>query len=490
MKFKNYILIVGISLFVSCSTRIGDLSMPLPPTTRIFLNSISLPDSLSKAGIIKLFWSGESQNGYLRGFEITSDSNECSTDRNYRDALAWGFTTRTDSSFLFPIKRGQQLGKISFYARSLDNNNVKDPNPPCLRVPIRNSVPELKLKKEFNSRATTDTIHSVFTLSWAVNDADGDANLDSTFVKVNANGKWIGFSKSIEQLTFVPNNPDASDFTSAKLLGGLDGNDLKLNSGDIYINQRDSIFLRVKDISGSYSVPDTAYFYYKQKKSDFLYVDAYTGNAERSVYDPIISEAFNGTYDVFDMYRDNGNYFPKNWNLTFTKYLALYKRVFWVTDNAYSGGLSIENGATAIQTLLNNNGKIFISTNTLPDNRESPLYQFLPIDSVSLDALGSADINRSVNMIPQNGIADTLQSTSIISKIKTLYVAPAQQLYNASTINKNQLWSGPSTIAASGNDNAGKTNRILFSIDLHRLNNRPTQLKNFIKNILVNEFTK
>jgi len=484
---NRWVCILFVLLFSSCTTRTGDFSLSAPPSTKLFLNAITLPDSLSKAGSVRLYWSGESQNSYLKGFEIATDSNDCSTDRAYRDALIWNFTTRTDSAFLFPIKKGLQFGKISFYARAIDNNNTQDPNPPCIRLPIKNSFPELKLDKLIDGKPTTDTVHLVFTLSWTIDDADGDANMDSVYIKVNNGGSWIGFSKSISRLTFVPNQPEAIETTTAKLLGGLDGNNLNINSGALRLSGRDTIFLRVKDISDAYSQPDTALFYYKGKKSDFLYLDAYQGTAERAVYDPILAAAFEGQYDVFDMNRNGNAYFPLNWNLTFTQYLKLYKRVLWVTDNANPGGLSIERGAAAIQSLLNGGGKILICATKLPENLESPVFQYLPIDSLSKN-VGQARLQNNSNILPLNGFGDTLRTTQLFTNVSTMYVPVSNQLYKAANIQKLSGWQGPETIAAVGKNNNGKINRVVFGIDLHKLNGRPESLNSFVKNILVDEF--
>lgn len=488
MRFFKIVCLILMIFLWGCSTRKGEFSTPNAPTTKLFLSSISLPDSLGKSGVIRLYWSGESQNAYLNGFEIATDSNDCNNNVSANKAIEWGFTTRTDSAFLFALKKGQQYDKISFYVRAIDNYNTKDANPPCLRIPLRNTNPTLKLKRlDIGGKPTTDTVHSVFTLNWSIDDLDGESNLDSVFIKIN-NSKWMGFNKSITQLTFVPTLPNSTDSTTASLFAGLDGIALNRISEHLKINQSNRVFVRAKDISGGFSKQDTAQFYYKSKNSNTLYIDSYSGNAERDIVLPAVSNAITQNPDYFDMNRNGGAYYPINWNLTFTKYLQLYKKVIWITDNASSAGFPVENGATAVQTLLNQGGKILISTNFLPDNRNSPLYQFMPFDSISSNQFGSADINSNIKFIPTNNTLDTLQNANVISTIKTMYTSNSQKYYSASFININNQWQGSSTIAAVGKNNNGKTNRIVFSIDIHRLNKKPNEFKNMIKNILITEF--
>lgn len=479
-----YVCLWGLALsVVSCRTRSGDFSGSIPPSTKLFLDTISLPDSLSKFSKVALYWSGESQNGYLRGFEIATDSLPCSTDPAYLDRLSWSFTTLNDSLFLFPVKHNQEFGKVSFYARAVDDQGVRDPQPPCLVMPVRNSRPTIAY-----DRLPTDTVHLVASLGWSTQDADGEENMDSVYIKINE-GAWTAFPKSVNYLTLAPLQAQDS-LPEIEYLTGLDGLSTGLRATGLVSGITNRVYVRVKDISNALSLPDTVEFVYKNQKSDFLYVDAYAGDAEKVIYTAAMASAQIGSYDYYDMYRDGGNYFPQNWNLTFTRYISYYKKIFWVTDNANPSGLSLENGAFAIQKFLENGGKIWSVASKLPSNRESPIYQYLPIDSVSKD-LGQARMNTGTLMVPTSAIAtDTLASTTLLLNVSTLYAFKNQTLYSTPGILKLSGWSGPETLAAYGTDNSGNINRVVFGVDLHLFNGRAGALSGVFGSILKDQFDK
>jgi hypothetical protein len=473
----------------SCKTRSGEPSPLSPPSTKIFLNSINLSDTNSLSGRIRLHWIGETANGYIKGYEIQSDTANCQTIFN---STNWSFTTRTDSAFLFKINAGAQFDKISFYVRAVDNNNLKDINPPCLQVPVRNSKPIIKLDRPFASlKSVTDTVHSVFTISWFTEDPDGIENLDSVYVKFNQSN-WVSFPKSVSQLTFVPIYSSSNDSIFCKILIGNTIREHRVSIGKLALNKFNRVYLKAKDISNTFSVPDSINsFFYKSKTSDILLIDSYKATGERSVLEPILQSIVSQGYDVYDINRNSDIYLPINWNLTFSEYLKLYKKVIWITDaNLYGGSLALELGMTAIQNFLNNSGKILVSTTKLPTDINSPIYQYSPFDSIS-SSVGQARLANGSKIIPTSGLDiafGTLSGVGLITAATPGYVKPTSKIIYTTQFQAVNGWQGPNIIAAATLGNAGKSNQIYFNTDLHKLNGDTQALKSLIDHIINKEF--
>ncbi|MDX2188710.1 MAG: hypothetical protein SFY32_02495 [Bacteroidota bacterium] len=498
---KLYILILGIFILNGCRNRTGEVSPLSPPTTRIYLKQINLTDSNSLSGKIKLSWQGESVNGYIKGYEIISDTLTCVQSANYINNKPWSFTTKTDSLFLFPLPYGAKFAQISFYARAIDNKDVKDPNPPCLQLPVKNAQPTIKLDRVIgNIKSVTDTVHSVFSISWFADDPDGISNLDSVFVKFN-NGNWVGFSKSVTQLTFVPTSADNAVSTNCKILVGSTAKEDTRTIGSLNLNTYNKVYVRSKDISNAFSAVDTVNsFYYKKKNGDVLVVDCFNSPSreERNVLDPILKQTLKKTpsngadslnYDVYDINRSSNAYLPINWNITFTEYLKLYKSVFWINDGStYGGNLAIELGITSIQNYLNAGGKILVSISKLPLDINSPIYEFAPFDSISSKP-GQARLSNNSKIIPANiNTYDTLKNVGLITGATPGYTKKTANTLFTATYQALSNWSGPNIVAAGSLGNNGKYNQIYFTTDIHRLNGNNQSLRNVIAKIFNQDF--
>ncbi len=476
---KNTVLSLFVAFLIfSCKTsRTGDPVALYPPSTKIFLSSINLPDSNSLSGRFRLYWSGESANGYIRGFEIASDTLACNSSAENENRLKWTFTPNTDSSFLFPIKKNETYADISFYARAIDDRYVKDPLPPCLAIPIKNARPVIELAKPYaaSTRVLNDTVQSVFTLSWQATDDDGFANIDSVYIKVNQS-EWIGFSRNVSLVTIMPTDPSATDSSSIKILIGESASISKLAAAQLYMNRQNQVLVKAKDISKAFSINDsTNTFYLKRKTSDLLVIDSYKiastvdGNYVKSNLDKVYAAK---GYDWYDMNKGADAYLPKYWNLTFLEMLKLYKKVLWYSNNAtYGGSQALELGGNAIQNYLNTGGHIFISQSLLSTDINSPYYLFSPADSIYKNTVPVAQIDSNqVKLATPNtslGMAFTNlhYGVATFSPVTPFYVKATANALFTSQFNTNTgvPWPGPTTLAALSKNSAGKTNQVFLA---------------------------
>lgn len=495
MKTRLVLLVLlGLILIYGCINRTGEPFEFNTPKTKIFLKEINLSDSNSFSGRIRLYWSGESNNGFIKGFEIAHDTHSC----NLGIEKNWVFTNRTDSAFLFAIPPGATFSNISFYVRAVDNNGLKDPNPPCLQVPVKNSIPVIKLERPYsNNRVITDTVHSVITLRWEVEDPDGSANLDTIFVKINSDGDWIPLPKNTRTLTLIPENPKAAISSRAKFLLGNLGTNYAVSSNNrtLKMETLNTIYFRVKDVSKAFSAIDsTNVFYLKRQKSDFLYIRSYAPNSnDNSTYLPIFNDIFTDGYDYLDLLKDNREYIPLNWNLTFSEQLKLYKSVFWSAFTQRTptpDNFIIENAAFSIQNYLNNNGKLMLSMTVLTNDQNSLVYQIFPFDSTS-SAPGQARISNNAKVIPEPSFSNSIDTLSVQALITGATPAYLKQgsiplfTTNYTPINN---WTGPNVVAGATRGTNNKLNFIVFTTDLFKLNGNPASLKKFFQYIFQTEF--
>ena len=499
----QYFFTISIFCFLfSCATRTGEPTANVPPETKLFLSAINLSDTNSFSGRIRLYWTGETPSGYIKMYEIASDTGVC----NGLERI-WSPTTRTDSAFLFKVPQNAKYAKISFYVRAIDNEQRIDPTPACLEVPVKNAPPEIKFDRVYGTKSLTDTVHQVFSLSWTAEDEDGTENLDSVFVSTDSL-TWVGLSKNVNFITLVPISPESTTETDAKILTGFAGTDNGLLLKGLKMNTQNKIYIKNKDISNEFSNTDTTnLFYLKAKKGDVLIIDSYNVTGffavnERLVYDPILRQTFPNGYEIYNINRSNSEYLPRNWNLTFLEYMKLYKSVFWFSDTRrYEGSLAIELAATAIQNYLNSGGRLLISQSSLPSDANSPIYTFSTADSLYTKQ-GNAVLNTSASTI-LGLVANSLQGLPSlalnVSAIGNLTPTPfyhkllAQPLYEGSFLGTNEMngskkWLGPSTVAAFTKGSNTKANMIFFAFPLHLCNGKADDLTLFFNQIFNKEF--
>ena len=478
MNRISLLLFILIAFLSGCDK--GTLLDNLTPETKIFVDEINLYGEQRLNSVVRLHWIGEDQDGYVTGYELSINNGD------------WFKTTETDSTFRFDIPSGSDTTDITFQIRSIDNLGAIDPTPAELIVPIKNAPPEAKFD---TLNVIPDTVFSVWSVLWSVDDLDGFETLDSTFIKMN-DGDWIGLDRLESFSTFLPTSPKENTVQEAQVFSGLKNAFLPINLPGLKVDGNNRLYIRARDIAGSFSeIDSTKSFFVKRQTSDLLVIDAHGDNTANPIYHGILSQVTSG-YDYLNLF----NNVPPFWDPTFSFTLGLYDQVFWYGDDQLLASLGqqllLEVAANQIQVYLNQGGKIFI-TNKFPNTYNdpvtgsiSPIFGFSPIDSLS-SSTGQARIAKDGKVFPLPDFAgeiDTLIASEFITSADPFYPKNQLNVIMKAEIVRVGNWSGPETVCGKSIYNNGKTNQVFFSIELNRLNGNPAALEKFFDFVLNKEF--
>ena len=475
------------------------------PSTRIWIDSIGLPDTIRLFTQVKLNWSGDDQDGYVKGFKISWSS----TDKN---AALIGLSssrlvTRTDSTFLFNFTGLSNLADIYFYVQAIDEKGLLDPNPAFLKIPVKNSIPSINFIAD--ALPASDTIWSVISLPYNFSDPDGVANIDSILFKIN-NSKWVSVPKNLGFLSLVPRDPGSFGETSVDLYAGENLATLNkipepipgVSAAGLKLNDRNRFYMKIKDLAGASFVDSTvSNYYFKRKTADLLLVDAnkaegaYIGD---TVYAKTISAI--SAFDRIDMIDQNGINQPKFWNASFYLLSKLYKKVFWysdiITEVPGQTPLMLTFAAPSFIQYLRFDGKLLVSA-IFPDTRipdDDPVFALLPIRISEQSSL--VRLRRNFPIVP------TKPDYAVLKSIITNVPGPITgvDIFNVSpgvdtlfTIPKSSLtssYTGPELPIAlrTRNPFSGKTNLVFFGVQLSYLSHDLDAFQNTLNKILNEEF--
>lgn len=452
-------LIIIFSLF-SCEkgTPIGNL----PPETRIFLDEIRLTGENRLNSVVRLHWSGEDQDGYVTGYDLSLDGE------------SWTFVEVQDSLFRFDLGANSDTADIDFYVRAIDNEETVDPTPAYLRVPIKNTPPVAKFD---TVNLIPDTVFSVYSVIWFIDDLDGVETIDSIFLRIN-DGAWTAIERETNFATFVPESPMTEGVQNAKMFRNFRGIFQDIAIPGLKVGADNRMYLRARDITGSFSeVDSTKSFFIRTQGSDLLVIDVQVNDDVDTAYFPMLDQVYTPGYDYLDL----ANNIPIFWDPTFGEFLKLYDKVFWYSDgninNSITDQLLMEVAANQIQQFLNQGGKLLITSKfpnrfSDPETADaSPIFGFSPVQSFSTSP-GQARIPKDSAMIPVGdfvNVFEPLVSNSFISGADPFVPKdPANAVFNAPIIAING-WTGPSTICARSVFSNGRTNQFFFSVELNKL---------------------
>ena len=478
---KKLILPLLMLSLMACEE--GQLLDNLPPDTRIFLKEINLSGDERLNSVVRLHWSGEDQDGYVKGYELSFDQT------------SWSFVTTQDSTFRFDILPGSDTTDIDFYVRAIDDKDLADPSPAYLRIPIKNAPPVARLD---TLKSVPDTVNSIFSLLWTVSDLDGPETLDSTYIRIN-DGPWYRLEPRITFATFVPEAPMIAGGQAARVYAEASGQLLPFAISGLRVGADNRIYLRVRDIAGTFSATDSSdLFFVRRQGGDLLVVDAHTSTDADEVYFPILSSVY-PSYDYIDLQKNQ----PLFWDPAFGLYLGLYDKVFWYSDGTEIPSLGLqllmEVGANQIQLYLNRGGKLFTTaqfpnsfTNDPATANTSAVFGFSPMGSLPT-GFGQARIPIGNLIIPTGslpGNTDTLVASRFITGADPFFSKNAtNDLYTAQLVLANgNPWPGPPTVCSRSVYTNGRTNQVFFSIELHKLDGRPDALQSFFDWVLNEEF--
>lgn len=448
-----------------------------PPDTRLSVDTIKLSGENRLQSTVTLKWSGTDQDGFVKGYEYRF------ADRD------WEFVTTTDSTFRFLVEEGDQTRDIRFEVRAIDNKDARDPSPASLTIPVKNSAPQAKWDTEIPG---SDTVFTVMPLSWSVSDPDGNESLDSAFIRINE-GPWLPVTRFVEVATLVPEDPRSTSSTSAQLFKGLEAAEQLGQLPNVNMAGNNTFYLKATDIAGATSAIDTlGPIYLKAQQNDLLVLAASNNSFPdpRGVYKPLIRQVYGG-FDYIDLFERDQQYFPQFWNAAFAKRLNLYDKVFlFADDKTINQELILESASAGLQGYLNQGGHLFI-TATFPNDLRSSSTVFsyspmaripqrdeqqrIPTDSV-IQPVASADT-----------LFKSLQASSFIIGVDAFSVkAAATPLYKGDLPKVDG--EAYNTLIATTNGSDQEVNQVFSAVPLHKLNQKPANLRAFFDGVLNEKF--
>lgn len=457
---------------------------PVPnqlPDTHISVTEINLTGEHRLNSLVSLHWWGTDADGFVNGFELSFDQQN------------WFFTQSQDSTFLFSITSGSDTVDIDLWVRAIDNEGTTDETPAYLKIPVKNSPPEVNINFDLSP---ADTAFTVVTLAWDGTDPDGINTIKSFELKIN-DGAWVAFSpfKTAETLkdviTIVPNDPKQSgaaeatlyfdDFSQGPVIDGL------------MLNQLNTFYLRAVDVANSASNPDTLEnIHVRGQSQDLLVIGA--SAAEANTFYKSKLGALGIAYDFIDFSRAQGKNQPRIWSPTFNYMLSFYDQVvFYGNDAVYINAqtnaqdILLEYASTSIQQYVNDGGKLLVSS-SLPNgfSTGSALFGILPVDSLSTSP-GQARLPiDSMAIAQQTGYPD-LTASNFMSGLDPVYPSTDAEVVYTANLTHTSDWVGPDIVAVRRKQGAN-TNLIFFSVEIHKLNQAPGAAEELLDHIIHTEF--
>lgn len=159
--------LVGAALLAAgCAKKLG----PAPnanqaPKTTIFVQGPV--DSVNH--VVHLYWYGADPDGYVKRYQLRLVNPQ---DPDPAHQQPW-FTTRTDSVFTIYSPNGGAAPTL--YVAAEDDKGLLDPTPAQQLFEFRNRPPVVAFTTYPNRSDLSDTTFASVTVSWSIQDADGDA---------------------------------------------------------------------------------------------------------------------------------------------------------------------------------------------------------------------------------------------------------------------------------------------------------------------------
>jgi len=487
MRKNLYYLLGAIALFfVACDK--GEELGNEAPNTQFSLKAINLSGENRLNSIVSLSWSGNDPDGYVKGFELS------------RDGVQWQFTTSQDSTFRFSLTAGSDTADIQLYVRAIDNENIADPTPDQLSIPIRNTPPTAEFGEDLS---IPDTAYLVATTEWKAADIDGDATITQVLLSING-ADWYPINRTKNIISIVPVDPTVSDSVEAFLYYGTESTPQSQVIKGLVVNDTNVLYIKSVDQAGAESRIDTSTtFYMKGKTNDFLVIGGVP--AANDDYKEILTNGININYDFLDLAIDNGANQPKLWNITFRLQLRQFNKLFLYSDeslfdNTYTNQKSfiLEFAAASLLDFANEGGKYFISTSFNHNTNIDAFTGVLPISSVSTRNFGFARLwgpgrgdSALVSNLPNFPDLTVGPPAVVLVGIGVFNIdsTDTEVLYRGQLSdgsNRNE-WTD-TKIVASGRRLNGKLNQVFFNVQLFELGGNQANLNALFDQILNVEF--
>jgi hypothetical protein len=403
---------LGLPLIAGCSLK-GTMKPAVPPQTTIFIQGPV--DTVNH--IVHLHWFGTEPNGYIAGYEVRLLNPANVADSN------WVFTTLTDSTLTVLTPNG--FTRAVFEARAIDDKGVKDPTPAVETFDFNNQPPIVKLVDKPNISDRSDTTFASATVTWTVDDPDGDASKVVCRIWLNGNEA-------------TPDLAPGSSFTvpSSRFLV----------AGD-YVSGKRTLFIQGVDDGGMAGPIDSVSWYVRRPvigtRARLLLVDDVpTTDAAKTRVDTLYKNAIINSGIAADSWSVLHLQFNKPWRSAkdMEQTFKLFETVIWYRGEQTSFSPVLASYGDGIGPYLDSGGKMFLESLNLitaPSNfgalsldfasrymDSSGLFQFpqAPDSSAAWGLSGSGTL-----YLPT--LAESLLNRRIISGMRAFQVRQASEAF-------------------------------------------------------------
>ena len=380
-----FILLLNV-LVVSCDSGLqGDLNENLPPKTSLTLNEINLPEGERLVSQVNISWWGDDPDGFVAGYEFyIGDPAEAAEDD-------WSFTQNTDSTFILPIPEGSTDANVQFNVRAVDNDGAKDPEPPSLTFPIRNTEPTVSFAI---NETPPDTTFRIASFGFNPNDPDGDANLNRVEIALNdtsSEASWRELSLDVDFLTLRIDDTQAEP--TASVLLGRSAIESDIVFDNVNVNGENEFYVRAIDNAAAVSNVAIHNWYVKKQTSRILFLNDYYGNRSsdrRDLHLGLLEDVGIDQVDYIDISDGQslgGTRVPFTSALpnrvlaepTINMMLAEWDYIYWISDDLDRNiGYALE----ITDQFFEEGGKMFINIPIEYLADRNSLFQFLPFQGV------------------------------------------------------------------------------------------------------------
>lgn len=383
MRIRSFLfLIIFSGVLISCkdSSISGTPDGNIPPNTYLTLDGINRSDDNRLVSQVRIRWWGDDPDGYIAGYEFAIQDT---TEGN------WTFTTRTDSIFVLPIPLGNDKADVLFSVRAIDNEGLRDPNPPSLTFPIVNSNPSIQLRA---NELPSDTTYGVFSIGWSASDPDGRENLAYHQIAINdsING-WMDIPVEVDFLTIDVVEGSGSVSAGSVYLGRA-AIASTITIDGIRFNDDNKVFVRTFDLAGAESNMESYEWFVKRQTSRILVIN--DDSSPQSIVK--LQNHLNwlnsaGITSVDVKYARDGvvtigfkaplsSAFQRTADPTMNMAFAKWDYIYWVSNDL---DRNISYALELTLKFFQNGGKMFINipTKNMPDS--DPVFQFLPFERIA-----------------------------------------------------------------------------------------------------------
>ena len=375
----------------------------------------------------ELHWWGEDTDGDVVGYyyKWSSDST-------------WTYTDLESGIFYVPIR--SDLDAFTFEVKAVDNNELIDPSPSKLTLPIKNSAPEISFRYLSNPLISdiggdTSFTFPTRTFVWDLYDQDGNETITDIFYALNdtCENCWVR----------------------------LDGDETSLTLTNLDEGAQ-TIFLKCRDIAGaesntihfpdSSSSADAQHWIVNPIIGDVLIVDDYpldNSNNALSWYKGMMDTLIGfGQYSFWEI----GDELPYS-STDVTANLNYFKHVIWYAayNNTASANDTYNRAEASLVNFIMGGGNLFIN----PIDFEDTTFTWFPLDSlVTINPNGRLLPNK-VLVSPIDSLLNLSVSHLIAVKVKGFWPDVSEfdqltEIYHMADPQGSDTWVGNPTVCSMG----------------------------------------